>query len=500
MKKKRTNPLKSSTKTIDATNSYLYLPDECWESVFRFLINDDDNQQYLKSLSVVSKQLLSIANSFKSSLTVHNPTRPLLHHLLQRFANITSLDLSCYKGDVNKLIHQISRLPMKVTSLNLSNQPNVPTDGLHAFSQKITTLTSLTCSNIHSIDSTDLFLIAHCFPLLEELDLGHPGEFGNYKSLLDAIKALSLALSKLRKVNLSRHCYLNDQSIHHLFKNCKVLEEAILFECYGISNDGVAFALRERPKLWALSFSNTTVGSARIETKVTSDFCVSLASLKCLTCLDLSSLSISNDLLSSIALEGLPLRRLVLQNCYGYTYLGIFCLLFKCRSIQHLDLQKAEFLIDHEVVGMSLFLGDLVSINLSECRMLTNSALFALVKNCPSLSDIKMEHTSIGINSEENSNSLTDLISNPQLKSLYLARNSWLRDESLIMFASIFPNLQLLDLSDCDFISEEVICQVLRRCCKIRHLSLVECNVVKLLGLNFEISKVGGVELDIHKG
>ena len=44
----------------------------------------------------------------------------------------------------------------------------------HSISPTITTLTSLTCSNLHSFDSTYLFLIADCFPLLQELDLSDP--------------------------------------------------------------------------------------------------------------------------------------------------------------------------------------------------------------------------------------------------------------------------------------------------------------------------------------
>jgi hypothetical protein len=57
------------------------------------------------------------------------------------------------------------------------------------------------------------------------------------------------------------------------------------------------------------------------------------------------------------------------------------------------------------------------------------------------------------------------------------------------MFASIFPNLQLLDLSSCNDISEG-ICQLLRKCSKIRHLNLADCSGVKLHGLNFVVPKL----------
>jgi F-box/leucine-rich repeat protein 2/20 len=87
-----------------------------------------------------------------------------------------------------------------------------------------------------------------------------------------------------------------------------------------------------------------------------------------------------------------------------------------------------------------------------------------------------------------NSDSLLEFGVYPQLKSLYLGENSWLSDEIITMFASIFPNLQLLDLNscNCNHISEG-ICQVLRKCCKIRHLNLAYCWEVKLLGMNFVV-------------
>ncbi|PNX82083.1 F-box/LRR-repeat protein, partial [Trifolium pratense] len=331
----------------------------------------------------------------------------------------------------------------------------IPAIGLRAFSKKITTLISLVCSNIESIYGTDLFLIAECFPLLEELDLSNPGEFANHVNFLDGLDALSLALFKLRKINLSGHCYVNDSSLLHLCKNCEFLEQVMMMNCSLLTHHGIAYAIRERRQtLRSLSIRWRSYGSNDI---ISSHFVDSLANLKGLTSLDLSSSRISDKLLTSIAMRGLPLRKLVLQNCTGYSYVGIFSLLSKCQGIQHLDLQNADFMTDHRDAKVSSLLGDLVSINLNKCRKLTNSALSALVSNCPLLSDIKMEHTSIGKNVAKNSNYLMNFVLNPpRLKSFYMAHNSWLKDESLIIFSSILTNLQLLDLSDCDCISEQV--------------------------------------------
>ncbi|XP_058734664.1 uncharacterized protein LOC131606455 [Vicia villosa] len=476
--------MKSKRKSLKFSKQQsLYLPDECWELVFKFLKEDDEDN--FKLLSTVSKQFLSITNRLRSSLTLYYPFLP---NLFQRFTNLISLNLTCFHGDLNMFLSQISCFQLNLTSLNLSHKPTIPANGLRIFSKNITTLTSLTCSNLYSIKTTDLLLIADCFPLLEELDLSNPEKCrGKY---LKKLEALTLALVKLRKVNLSNHSYINDKMIFHLFKNCKHLEEANLYWCFKITIAGMALALSERPSLRSFSFS-------RFRT-ITPPFIDSLVRLKSLTCLDLFFLNISDELLSNIAREGLPLRRIVLQRCTGYSYVGIFNLLSKCQHIQHLDLQNASFLNDEHVVELSLFLSDLVSINLSKCKKLTQSTLFALVRNCPTLGEIKMK--AIGRESIHNTNSCIDSGVYPQLKYLVLGSNSWLSDESIITFASIFPNLQLLDLKDCHNISEEGIGQVLRRCFKIKQLNLAHCSNVETFETNFGVSKLEVLNLSFTGG
>jgi F-box/leucine-rich repeat protein 2/20 len=222
----------------------------------------------------------------------------------------------------------------------------------------------------------------------------------------------------------------------------------------------------------------------------TSHFIDSFVSMKGLTCLDLKYLNISDELLYSIAREGFPLTRLVLRFCTNFSYNGIFCLLSKCRGIQHLNLQHADFLNDQHLVQLSLFLGDLLSINVGYCHKLTESALFALPRNCPLLSEIKMERIGSRSDIVGNYDSLGKFGVYPQLKGLYLGYNSWLSDEILIVVTSFSPNLQLLDLESCNHISDEGICQVLRKCCKIRHLNLAYCWEVKLHRINFAVPKL----------
>ncbi|AET03810.1 putative leucine-rich repeat domain, L domain-containing protein [Medicago truncatula] len=337
---------RQTTRRLDTD---FYLPDDCLESIFKFIITTNSyrslNSLYLNSLSLVSKQFLSITNSLRFSLTIRSSTPiPSLPCRFQRFTKLTSLNLKYFNSDIDALLCQISHFPLNLTSLNLSNKLTIPVNGIQAFSQNITTLTSLTCSRIYSFNGTDLFLIADCFPLLEELDLSKPIMLENYKSLHNGVEALSTALYKLWKVNLTSHHYIKDQSLFHLFNNWKLLEEVVIRDCYGITKPGIAHSLRDRSTLRSFSFSGL---------------------------------------------------------------------------------------------------------------------------------NFKWEDCDVSA----------------QLKFLEVTCNSWLTYDNIKMFASIFPNLQLLDLRCCHNISEEGICQVLR-CSEIRHLNFTGCLHVKLRGMNFEVSNL----------
>ncbi|XP_024634750.1 F-box/LRR-repeat protein 4 [Medicago truncatula] len=395
------------------------LPDDCWEYVISKLVCD--NHWYLDTLSLVSKQFLSITNRSVYSLALICNPWPL-YCLFQRFPNLKSLDLSGFRGDLNTLL---SRFPpwCSITSLNLSNHPTFPVLGLQTILKNTTissTLTSLTCSNIISLKSIDITFIADSFPFLQDLNISFPLGLSGYEDYNNALKVLTQKLSKLCKVNLSGN--IDDSSLLQLCLNCEFLEEVVLFYCPRITDD---------------------------------------------------------------ALDPPPLRKLVLKDCSNYTYSGIYYLLSKCQSLKHLDIQKATFLNDPLFNKLCAFLGDLVFINVSGCELLTNFALFALLKNCPLLTEIKMESTGIGKVSMPSQ----DLVVYHQVKSLHLASNSCLRDEDIHMFAFLFPNMQLLDLSSCFYIKEGIDI-VLKKCRKIRHFKFVRCRQANLCLINYEASKL----------
>ncbi|XP_057454113.1 uncharacterized protein LOC130745759 [Lotus japonicus] len=448
-----------------------FLPEECWECVLTFL-NKQKYHHYMESVSLVSKQFLSITNRIRSTLAISDHTLPFLPLLLHRFPNLTSLEFTHFYDFLDTVLFQISRYPLRrLTSLNISHRAPFPTDGLRALAENTKTLTSLNCSDMDYLSYYDFLFITNSFPFLEELDISHLKSRG-----IEPLPKL------LRKVNLSGGSFITDAELISACKNCKFLEELVIFQCPLLTQRGIASAIRQRPGLRSFSVELTK------SVIVTKSFIGSLVSLKNLTCLDFKDSCISDKLLCSVAEEGLPLRKLVLNRCRNYTYSGILYLLSRCQFVQHLGLQYAEFLNDQLLTELSIFLGSLISIDIRRCGILTDSPLFALIRNCPLLNEIKLEGTDIGKKKVKYSNSFMNCFVNPQVKSLHLAWNPSLRDESIKMLSSICPNLQMLDLnySGGNQISEAVV-GVLRRCCKMRHLILGYHSRVKLHQMNFDV-------------
>jgi len=240
-----------------------YLPDNCWRSVFTFLIKNDEedneNSQTFKHLSLVSKQFLSITNSLRFTLTMYDGTLFFLPRLFQRLTNLTSLDFCCYGFEIDVILHQISHFPLNLKTLIIEFQQTFPTKGLRAFSQNITTLTSLTCSRFDSLDYCDLCLIADCFPNLQLLDLNHceeVSEEGIVYVLMTCLNIRHLNLSgcfdlkvkldglmnfdvpQLEVLNLS-DTRVDDRALGVISKSCRGLLRLLLQNCQCVTKKGV---------------------------------------------------------------------------------------------------------------------------------------------------------------------------------------------------------------------------------------------------------------------
>lgn len=463
------------------------LPSECWELIFRSL----NDQSHFESLSLVSHRFLSITNYLRNSLKLTDPSTPFLHRLFGRFQNLKKIDLCEFQGDPNLILCLISRSGLDLESLNISNFKSFPFMGFKELGTKMKNLKELNCSQIFAFRDSDLIAIAETCEFIEVLDISYPENdssflpqgFQNIQSsptyITDSgIEALSMKLKRLKRINLSGNFFITDKSLMFLSTNLVLLREILIRDCDFITQSGISFAMRNSPNLVSISVNG--IGIPTID----SCFKESFAYARGLCEVDLSNSYISDELLRLLGEACIPLKKLVLAHCYNFTLAGISFLLCKYQSLEHLNLEAANFLEDEFMIEFSKFLTNLNFINLGFCAKLTNSTFFAILRECPLLSEIKMDTTNLGLD-----DFTTPLVINPQVKSLHLARNGNLGDEFLKKLAVLCPNLEVIDLSHCSGITEEGIGEILKSC-EIKCLEIKVCRAVFDLGIDLELPKL----------
>ncbi|KAL6141095.1 hypothetical protein ACLB2K_059386 [Fragaria x ananassa] len=437
------------------------LPRECWEHIFNLL--DLDHPSQLSPLSLVSKQFLHITNRLLLSLKLSDPTLlPILPRLLHRFQCLKEINLSGFDGDLNPLLHRIAISGLNLQSLDISSRQTLPVNGLRVFSSKMMNLTSLNCCRVGFLQDTDLTLIAESFPMLQELDISYPEQGSStgssyWKPISDSgVLSLAVNLKSLRRINLSGNDFITDMSLLHLAKNCVLLTQVVTYECEFITHNGVAELIRCPWK-----------------------------SSKALCVVDFSDTVVPDELLCLVAEACFPMKKIVLSNCVGYSFAGVSFLVRHYPLLEYLDLERTFFLTDNDIFELSKSLGSITYINLSYCHRLTSVTLDTLVRNCRVLNVIIMVGTNAGAEALE-----TDVVPNLGVKILNLSQNRLMGNGVIANYVSVFPNLEMLNLSDCVNITEDGIVEVLKRCSRIRHLEISRCGLIENLLIDFELPKL----------
>ncbi|RHN76506.1 putative leucine-rich repeat domain, L domain-containing protein [Medicago truncatula] len=155
----------------------LYLPDECWEHIFKFFncygYSDNYYNSYLKSLSIVSKQFLSITNRLKLSLMIRDTTLPFLGQLFQSCPKLLQLDLAHCHYVTDKGLNHVVENCTQPRELNLRNCDNVHRDVLASLILSRPSLRKLTIPYRDDFSDQEMELLSrqrqgmHCLLVFE---------------------------------------------------------------------------------------------------------------------------------------------------------------------------------------------------------------------------------------------------------------------------------------------------------------------------------------------
>lgn len=463
------------------------LPEECWELILSSL----GDERHFEPISLVSRKLLSITNNLRRNLVFTQQALHKTFNLLPRFPNLKKLDFSQVALDVDAFLCSVSECEMDLVSLNISNQKEFPITGLRELVSKNKNLRELICSKI-GLKDEDVIAIAESCPAIEVLDISYPDYNGDdfpdgspdlrfcSGFVTDAgIHAMAVKLERLLKIDVSGNFFLTDKSLASISSKCPLLKELVVNDCDFITQTGIGLLMGSSQHLSSISMNG--IGIPSIHQNFTDKF----GEARNLCEVDLSNSFLSDEFLCSIAEASLKLKKVSLSHCRYYTFAGISVLLQKYQSLENLNLEAADFLSDESMIELSKFLQSLTSIKLCYCSMLTNATFFTLIRDCPLLSEIKMEYTNLGIEEFPMDSKI-----NPRVKSLYLARNGNLSSEFLKKVALLCPSLQVLDVTSCLGISEEGIGEILRNCSQVRHLEINVCRQLNNLGIGFDLPKL----------
>ncbi|XP_060203041.1 uncharacterized protein LOC132631481 [Lycium barbarum] len=473
------------------------LPEECWELIFNRLHHQSD----LESFSLVCKQFLSLTNRLRVHLSVIDST--LLIHgtiskLIHRFLNLNSIDLSNFKGDLDPVLIDLANsvsYTSNLEQLDISGHKKLPVKGLKELGLKLKGLRVLKCSNLIVLRDTDLYVIAELFPFLEELDISYPGmdldsgsrysahDVSNWTVTDSGVEVLSVNLSSLRKINVSGNHLISDRSLVALSMNCLNLEGVEVEDCALVTLKGILSLLRTCAALRWISMSEIHVARS------SSDFECLATSSRSLQTLEVSNSFITDEFLFLVAKASLPLYRLSLSWCTYFTLSGISSLCCAYRTLKCLSLIEVDFLTDESMNDLSQYLQCLDTIDLSRCVRLTILTFFTLARNCPSLEEVNMENTSIGMKKDCFPNG----VKNPRIRAVNLADNLSLDDDALTKVASMCPNMEILDVSSCTSLTEAGIASALAMCSQIRKLQFDDCPLTIRIGKGAELPNLEAI-------
>ncbi|XP_059302895.1 F-box/LRR-repeat protein 3-like [Lycium ferocissimum] len=426
------------------------LLDECWELIFNRLHHQSD----LESFSLVCKSFLALTNRLRlhlpvigSTLLIHGTISKLVH----RFPNHNSIDLSNFKGELDPVLVDLASsisYTSNLEQLDISDHKRLPIKGLKELGRKLKGLRVLKCSYLTLLRDTDLYVIAELFPFLEELDISYPGTNHTCGSRYIPADASYLTMTDSGIEVLSGNHLITDRSLLALSMNCLNLEGIEVEDCALITLKGILLMLRTCAALSYISMSGMAIlGSS-------SDFECLATSSRSLQTLEVSHSFITDEFLFLVAKASL-----------------------------------LYFLTDESMNGLSQYLQCLDTIGLSDCVKLTISTFFTLARNCPSLEEVYMENTSIGMKK----GCFPNVVKNPRICAVNLADNLSLDDDALTKVASMCPTMEILDVSSCTSLTGAGIASALEMCNQIRKLQFDDCPLTTHIGKGAELPNLEAI-------
>ncbi|KAL5559797.1 hypothetical protein UlMin_036008 [Ulmus minor] len=328
---------------------------------------------------------------------------------------------------------------------------------------------------------TDLGLkaIAHGCPSLRVLSLWNLTSVGD-----EGLCEIAEGCHNLEKLDLCQCPAISNKALLAIAKNCSKLTELTIESCSNIGNEGLQAVAQRCPNLKIVSIKNCPlIGDQGIASLLSStSYVLAKVKLQQLNITDVSLAVIGHygKAVTDLVLASLPgvtergfwvmgngqglqkLKSLTITSCQGATDAGIEAVGKGCPNLKQFCLHKCALVSDNGLVSFAKSAGSLESFLLEECHRITQYGFFGSLLNCgPKLKAVSLVYC-LGV---RNLNIvLPQLSSCKSLQSLCIHNCPGFGNASLAVLGKLCPQLQHLDFSGLEGITDDGVLSLLESC------------------------------------
>lgn len=348
------------------------------------------------------------------------------------------------------------------------------------------------------VTDVGLRAIARGCPSLKVLSLWNVPSIGD-EGLCEIAKGCNL----LEKLDLSQCPEISDRALIAVAKNCPNLTDLTIESCSKIGNEGLqaigrccsnlkSISIKDCPLLGDQGIVNLLSSTSYVMTKV---------KLQALNITDVSLAVIGHygKAITDLVLVGLPnvsergfwvmgnghglqkLKSLSITSCRGVTDTGLEAVGRGCPNLKQFCLRKCAFLSDKGLVSFAKAAASLESLQLEECHRITQFGLFGILLNCGAKLKALAMVSCLGI--KDLNLGLPLQAPCKSLRSLSIRNCSGFGNASLAVLGKLCPQLQHLDLSGLQGITDAGFLPMLESC----EAGLVKVNLSGCLNLTDKV-------------
>lgn len=319
----------------------------------------------------------------------------------------------------------------------------------------------------------------------------------------------------LEKLDICQCPSISDKALIAVVKNCPNLTSLTIESCSSIGNEALQSVGRFCNNLKSISIKNCPlVGDQGIASLISSVSTLTKMNLQALNIGDMSLAVIGHygKALTDLVLIGLQnatekgfwvmgngqglqaLRSLTINSCQGVTDLGLEAVGKGCPNLKQFCLRKCAFLSDNGLVSFAKDSRSLESLQLEECHRITQSGFFGFLITCGENMKALSLANCFGIKDSILGFPLMSLCKS--LRSLSIRNSPGFGNASLDILGRICPQLQHLDFTGLQGITDEGFLPLIQSC----EAGLTKVNLSRCANLTDKaistIAKVHGSTLE----